>query len=99
VISGLPLFLHSRLATVDESPASDSKQAERIEGAPSVMIDVIPFTREEKWSFARVRQGMDEMEPEPLCSAFKRFLELSRKTERRTLKRKGLRKPRFCIEY
>jgi len=28
VISGLPLFLYSRLATVDESPASDSKQAE-----------------------------------------------------------------------
>jgi hypothetical protein len=29
VISGLPLFLHSRLATVDESPASDSNVSER----------------------------------------------------------------------
>ncbi len=29
VISGLPLFLHSRLATVDESPASDSNESER----------------------------------------------------------------------
>ncbi len=68
MISGLPLFLHSRLATVDESPASDSKQAERIEGAHSVMIEVIPFTREEKWSFARVRQGMDQMDKcEAVC--------------------------------
>jgi hypothetical protein len=29
VISCLPLFLHSRLATVDESPASDSNESER----------------------------------------------------------------------
>jgi hypothetical protein len=62
VISGLPLFLHSRLATIDESPASDSnsemsvkdsKQTERIQGAHSL---VIPFTLEENWLFARVGQ-------------------------------------------
>jgi len=29
VISGLPLFLPSRLATVDESPASDSNEREK----------------------------------------------------------------------
>jgi hypothetical protein len=29
VISGLPLFLPPRLATVDESPASDSNERER----------------------------------------------------------------------
>jgi hypothetical protein len=38
----------------------DSKQTERIE--------VIPFTREEKWFFAEVSQGMQEMEKcEAVC--------------------------------
>ncbi len=34
----------------------DNKQTERIEGARSVMIELIPFKREEKWFFARVTQ-------------------------------------------
>jgi hypothetical protein len=46
----------------------DSKQTERIEGARSVMIEVIPFTRQEKWLFARVTQGMHEMDKcEAVC--------------------------------
>jgi hypothetical protein len=46
----------------------DSKQTERIEGAHSVMIEVIPFMREEKWFFARVSQRMHEMDKcEAVC--------------------------------
>jgi hypothetical protein len=46
----------------------DSKQTEKIEGAHSVMIEVIPCTREEKWLFARVSQGMHEMDKsEAVC--------------------------------
>jgi hypothetical protein len=66
VISGLRLCLPSRLATVDEfrrataTREKDSKQRERIE--------VIPFTREEKWFFAEVSQGMHEMDKcEAVC--------------------------------
>ncbi len=60
MISGLRLCLPSRLATVDEfrrataTREKDSKQTERIE--------VIPFTREEKWFFADVSQGLHEMD-------------------------------------
>jgi hypothetical protein len=36
--------------------------------------------------------------PESLCSAFKGFLELNRKAERRTMRRKGLKKLRLRIE-
>jgi len=46
----------------------DSKQRERIDGAHSVMIEVIPFMREEKWLFARVSQGMHAMDKsEAVC--------------------------------
>jgi hypothetical protein len=91
----------------------DSNQTKRIEGANLVMIGEIPFTRE-KWLFFRVSQGMHEMEKcesrcfrahqNPLCSAFKRVLELGRKEamldcKRRTIRRKGLRQLRFCIQH
>jgi hypothetical protein len=108
------------LATVDESPTSDnnerekdSNQTERIEGANSAMIEEIPFTRE-RWLFLRVSHGMHEMEKceslcfrahqNPLCSAFKRVLELSRKEAMlgckwRTIRRKGLRQFSLCIQH
>jgi hypothetical protein len=67
-----------------------------------------------KWLFLGVSQRMHEMEKcesvcfrahqNPLCSAFKRVLELSRKEamlgcKRRTIRRKGLRQLRFCIQH
>ncbi len=64
MISGLPLFLHSRLATVDESPASDSKQAERIEGAPSVMMRPSRARRSGRL-LASVREWMRWISPKP----------------------------------
>jgi hypothetical protein len=82
-----------------------------------VMIEEISFTRE-KWLFLRISQGMHEMEKceslcfrahqNPLCSAFKRVLELGRKEarkeamlccKRRTIRRKGLRQLRLCIQH
>jgi hypothetical protein len=86
----------------------DSRQTERIDGGHSVMIEVIPFMRAEKWFFARVSQGMHEMDKceavcfrarqNPCAVRSKDFIGLRRKTERRTMRRKGLRKLRLCIQ-
>ncbi len=86
----------------------DSKQTERIEGAHSVMIDVIPFMREERWLVARVSQGMHEMDKceavcfrarqNPCAVRSKDFLGSAGKLKGGTMRRKGLRKLRLCIQ-
>jgi hypothetical protein len=62
------------------------------------MIEVIPFTREEKWFFARVCQGMHEMDKSedvcfrarqnPCAGRSKDFFELRKKAKTRTITQK-----------
>jgi hypothetical protein len=80
----------------------DSKQTEKIEGAHSL---VIPFTLEEKWLFARVGQECMrwtsaklyalEHARTPVQSVQKISLT---QQERRTMRRKGLKRLRLRIE-
>ncbi len=69
VISGLRLCLFSGLATVDESPASDSNERERQQADREDRRRGLGddrgnplHAREENWLSARVSEGMHEMD-------------------------------------
>jgi hypothetical protein len=104
-----------------------SKRTEGIEGVHSVMIapssdglpvcgipDVIPFTRQEKWLFPRVSNGMHEMQKwatlffrahqNPYAVRSKDFLNWQKSwksmldCKRRTMRRKVVRQLSLCIQ-